>query len=210
MLTVENACFLGTGVNGVEELSRDGVVLVSLTWNGKNELASGHDTGEGLSGFGREAVAALEERGIVVDVSHLNDQGFEELLAVAKKPFAASHSNARSVCAHRRNLPDDFIREMARRRCLIGLNYCRNFLSDQGRGSMEDLWRHVERFLELGAGDCLALGSDYDGTDIHLDLCRAEKALGLYDFFTGRGLPPETAEAILFGNAWRFFQSALA
>ena len=184
--------------------------MMTLTWNGHNELASGHDTGEGFSPFGREAVAAMEERGILVDVSHLNDRGFEEQLDIAQKPFVASHSNARSVCAHRRNLPDAFIQEMVRRGGLIGLNYCRNFLSDEGRGSMEDLWRHVERFLELGAGDCLALGSDYDGTDIHLDLRRAEKALGLYDFFTGRGPPPETAEAILFGNAWRFFQSALA
>ena len=209
VLTVEGGSALGGALERVDTLWDAGARMLTLTWNGQNELASGNDTAAGLSGFGREAVAALEERGIVVDVSHLNDRGFEELLAVAKKPFAASHSNARSVCAHRRNLPDDFIREMARRHCLIGLNYCRNFLSDQGRGSMEDLWRHVERFLELRAGDCLALGSDYDGTDIHLDLCRAEKALGLYDFFTGRGLPPETAEAILFGNAWRFFQSAL-
>ena len=210
LLTVEGGSALGGRPERVETLWDAGVRMMALTWNGQNELASGHDTGAGFSAFGREAVAAMEERGMVVDVSHLNDRGFEELLGFAKKPFAASHSNARSVCAHRRNLPDDFIREMVRRRGLIGLNYCRYFLSDEGRGDLEDLWRHVERFLALGAEDCLALGSDYDGADMHPDLDGVEKALGLYGFLTGRGLPPETAEKILFGNAWRFFAAAIA
>lgn len=210
LLTVEGGSALGGELERVETLWAAGVRMMTLTWNGENELASGHDTGAGFSAFGREAVAAMEERGMVIDASHLNDRGFEELLGFAKKPFAASHSNARSVCAHRRNLPDAFIQEMVRRGGLIGLNYCRDFLSDGGRGDLEDLWRHVERFLELGAEDCLALGSDYDGADMHPDLDGVEKALGLYDFLTGRGLPPEAAEKILFGNAWRFFAAALS
>ena len=210
LLTVEGGSALGGELERVETLWNAGVRMMTLTWNGKNELASGHDTAEGFSSFGREAVAAMEEKGILVDVSHLNDRGFEELLGIAKKPFVASHSNARSVCKHRRNLPDDFIREMVKRQGLIGLNYCQSFLSDEGRGNLEDLWRHVERFLELGAEKCLALGSDYDGTDIHSDLDSVEKALGLYDFLIRRGLPEETAEDILFGNAWRFFQAALS
>lgn len=210
LLTVEGGSALGGKLERMDTLWDAGVRMMTLTWNGHNELASGHDTGEGFSSFGREAVAAMEERGILVDVSHLNDRGFEELLDIAKKPFAASHSNARSVCAHRRNLPDAFIQEMVRRGGLIGLNYCRNFLSDEGRGDLEDLWRHAERFLELGAEKCLALGSDYDGTGIHSDLDSVEKALGLYDFLVRRGLAEETAEDILFGNAWRFFQAALS
>ena len=210
VLTAEGGSALGGKPERVETLWDAGVRMMALTWNGQNELASGHNTAAGFSAFGREAVAAMEERGMVVDVSHLNDRGFEELLGFAKKPFAASHSNARSVCAHRRNLPDDFIREMVRRRGLIGLNYCRYFLSDEGRGDLEDLWRHVERFLALGAEDCLALGSDYDGADMHPDLDGVEKALGLYDFLVERGLPAETAEGIVFGNAWRFFQAALS
>ena len=210
LLTVEGGSALGGRLERVDTLWNAGVRMMTLTWNGKNELASGHDTAEGFSAFGREAVAAMEERGIVVDVSHLNDQGFEELLGIAKKPFAASHSNARSVCKHRRNLPDDFIREMVKRGGLIGLNYCQDFLSDDGRGNLEDLWRHVERFLELGAEQCLALGSDYDGANIHPDLDGVEKSLGIYPFLLERGLSEETAGNILFGNAWRFFQQALS
>ena len=210
LLTVEGGSALGGELERVETLWNAGVRMMTLTWNGKNELASGHDTAEGFSAFGREAVAAMEEKGILVDVSHLNDRGFEELLGIAKKPFVASHSNARSVCRHRRNLPDDFIREMVKRQGLIGLNYCQSFLSEEGRGNLEDLWRHVERFLELGAEKCLALGSDYDGADIHPDLDGVEKALEIYPFLLERGLSEETAGDILFGNAWRFFQQALS
>ena len=155
-------------------------------------------------------MAELERRGVLVDVSHLNDRGFEDLLAVAKKPFAASHSNARSVCGHRRNLPDEFIREMAARGGLIGLNYACSFLSDSGVGSLDDLYRHVCRFLELGAGECLALGSDYDGTDIHPDLDSVEKSLGIRDYLVSRGIPAQTADGIVFDNAWRFFRTWLA
>ena len=198
VLTVEGGAVLAGQLERVETIWNAGVRMLTLTWNGPNELASGHDTPGGLTDFGREAVAELERRGVLVDVSHLNDRGFEDLLAVAKKPFAASHSNARSVCGHRRNLPDEFIREMAARGGLIGV------------GSLDDLYRHVCRFLELGAGECLALGSDYDGTDIHPDLDSVEKSLGIRDYLVSRGIPAQTADGIVFDNAWRFFRTWLA
>ena len=206
ILTVEGGAVLAGRLERVQAIHDAGVRMLTLTWNGPNELGSGHDTPGGLTAFGREALAEMERLGVVADVSHLNDRGFEDLLAAAKKPFVASHSNARSVCGHRRNLPDEFIREMAVRGGLIGLNYAQSFLSEDRRGDREDLLRHVRRFLELGAGECLALGSDYDGTDIHPDLDAPEKIPELYEFLTGRGVPAETAKGILFGNAWRFFQ----
>ena len=209
VLTVEGGAVLAGQLERVEAIRAAGVRMLTLTWNGANELGSGHDTGAGLTAFGREAVAELERQGILVDVSHLNDRGFEDLLAVAKRPFVASHSNARSVCAHRRNLPDPFIREMVRRGGLIGLNYARSFLSGDGGGGLDDLYRHVCRFLELGADACLALGSDYDGTDIHPDLDSVEKCPGIYDYLVSRGIPARTAEGILFENAWRFFNKWL-
>ena len=141
----------------------------------------------------------------MVDVSHLNDRGFEELLGFAQKPFAASHSNARAVCGHRRNLPDEFIREMVRREGLIGLTYCRSFLSDDGRGSLDDLYRHVCHFLELGAEKCIALGSDYDGAEVHEDLDSVEKSLRIGEYLTAHGISQDIADGLCFENAWRFF-----
>lgn len=205
LLTVEGGAVLAGKLERVQAVFDKGVRMMTLTWNGENELASGHDTAKGFTPFGREAVAEMERLGMLVDVSHLNDRGFEELLGFAKKPFVASHSDARAVCGHWRNLPDEFIREMARRGGLIGLNFAQSFLSEDNRGDLDDLYRHVCHFLELGAGKCLALGSDYDGTDIHPDLDSVEKSLGIYGYLTGHGIPAETAEGICFGNAWRFF-----
>ncbi len=206
LLTIEGGAALAGQVERVQAVYDAGVRMMTLTWNGSNELASGHDTENGFSAFGREAVAEMERLGVIVDVSHLNDRGFEDLLGFVKKPFAASHSNARAVCGHRRNLPDAFIREMVRREGLIGLTYARPFLSDDGRGSLDDFYRHVCHFLELGAEKCIALGSDYDGAGVHPELDSVEKSLKIGEYLTEHGISREIAEGICFGNAWRFFE----
>lgn len=206
LLTVEGGAALAGRLERVRTLYDAGVRMMTLTWNGPNELASGHDTANGFSVFGREAVAEMERQGMIVDVSHLNDRGFEELLSFAQKPFVASHSNARAVCGHRRNLPDAFIQEMVRREGLIGLTYCNAFVSDDSRGSLDDFYRQVCHFLELGAERCVALGSDYDGAGIHSDLDSVEKSLRIADYLTAHGISGETAENLSFGNAWRFFR----
>lgn len=209
-LTVENGSVLAGDLSRVELLRSQGVRCITLTWNGENEIGSGHTTNHGLSGFGREAVSEMERQGILVDVSHLNDAGFDDLLTAAKKPFAATHSNARAICSHKRNLTDEQIREMVQRDCLIGLNYYVRFLRDDGMAAgLDDLWAHVEHFLSLGAEQNLALGSDFDGADLPECLNTPAKAAGLYDYFRCRGLTQAQAEGILFRNAQSFFQKNL-
>lgn len=208
ILTVENGSALAGRLDRVEVLARDGVRMMTLTWNGENEIGSGNGTDHGLSHFGREAIRALEQAGIWVDASHLNDKGFDGLLETAEKPFVASHSNARTVCGHRRNLTDEQIGEMVSRRCLIGLNYYNAFLREDGLpATLDDLWRHVEHFLELGAERCLALGSDADGADLPSGLDSPERFAGLYAYFLDRGLSPAAAEGILWKNAFAFFKT---
>lgn len=209
ILTVENGSALNGCLERVNVLARDGVKMMTLTWNGQNQIASGWNTEEGLSSFGRAVIPDMEEQGILVDVSHLNDRSFFDVLDVVKKPFVASHSNARSVCGHRRNLTDDQIREMVRRRCLIGLNYADAFLREGGGAQPDDFFRHVERFLELGAGDCLALGSDFDGAVIPSWLDAPQKAAGLETMLLERGLPPALCEKLMYGNALAFFRANL-
>lgn len=210
ILTVENGSALAGRLDRVELLARDGVRMITLTWNGENEIGSGNVTDHGLSPFGREAVREMERQGILADVSHLNDKGLDDFLSFAQKPFAASHSNARAVCGHRRNLTDEQIREMAGRGCLIGLNYSQDFLRTGDRPALlDDLYRHVEHFLELGAEHCLALGSDADGTDVPPGLDCPERFAGLYQYLLDRGLSPEQADGILWKNALNFFKICL-
>ena len=206
-LSVENGSALAGDLDRVPLLAADGVKAVTLTWNGENEVGSGHQTEHGLSPFGKQVIPQLEKYGILVDVSHLNDAGFADLLEVAERPFAATHSNARAVAAHKRNLTDGMIREMVRRKCLIGLNYFVAFLrEDRKVESLDDLYRHVDHFLSLGAEKCLALGSDFDGAELPECLSSPEKAAGIYSYLLGRGLPEQVVSGILYQNALDFLR----
>ena len=209
-LTIENGSALAGNITRVKKLADDGVRCMTLTWNGENELGSGHTTTHGMTDFGRQAVHEMEDCGILVDVSHLNDAGYADLFETARRPFVATHSNARAVCSHKRNLTDDRIREMVRRGCLIGLNYCKSFITDGGTGdSPEDLYRHIEHFFNLGAYKNLALGSDFDGATLPTYLNSPEKAAALYEYFLDQGMSTELAEGILFRNAEEFFEKNL-
>lgn len=209
-LTIENGSALAGNITRVKKLADDGVRCMTLTWNGENELGSGHTTTHGMTDFGRQAVHEMEDCGILVDVSHLNDAGYADLFETARRPFVATHSNARAVCSHKRNLTDDMIREMVRRGCLIGLNYCKSFITDGGTGdSPEDLYRHIEHFFKLGAYKNLALGSDFDGATLPTYLNSPEKAAALYEYFLDQGMSTELAEGILFRNAEEFFEKNL-
>lgn len=205
-LTVENGAVLGRDLRRVETLSQAGVVMLTLTWNGENAIASGTQTDHGLSPFGREAVKELLRQRIVLDVSHMNDRGFWDLMEWTDAPVAASHSNARAVCPHPRNLTDQQAREIARRGGLVGLNYYSPFLRADGcAAEWEDVYRHTAHFLELGLEHCLALGSDFDGADMPPCLDGCEKVPRLGNFLEMR-LGREQTERILWKNALQFFQ----
>lgn len=153
---------------------------------------------------------ALEDARIVVDVSHLNDEGFADLLEVARRPFAASHSNARSVCNVPRNLTDDEFRAIRDRRGVVGLNYYRGFIVERecpaaGEATFDELCAHVEHFLDLGGEDTLALGSDYDGSDVPewLDCC--EKVEDFHARMVAR-FGQAVVDKIFFENAQAFFE----
>lgn len=209
LLTVENGSVLAGSLERVARLVEDGVRAVTLTWNGENELGSGHESDRGLTDFGKRAVRELERCGILADASHLNDRGFYDLLDVAQKPFLVTHSNARAVCAHPRNLTDDMIRELVRRGCLIGLNYYVRFLRDDDAPcTLDDLYRHAARFFELGAERCLALGSDFDGAALPECLSSPSRALDFYDYLLDR-VPRELADGVFYRNAQEFFERNL-
>lgn len=209
-LSIENGSALAGDLNRAKVVADEGVRALTLVWNGENELGSGHTTDHGLSDFGKAMVPELEKQGIIVDISHLNDSGFNDLLKIAKKPFMATHSNARAVCSHKRNLTDDMIREMVRRDCLIGLNYFVKFIKDDGEvKNLDDLYRHVEHFFALGAEKNLALGSDFDGAVLPECLSTPTDVAGLYKYFLSKGLTQRQAEGIMYKNAEHFLQKNL-
>ena len=209
-LSVENGSAFAGDLSRIEKLKRQGVCAVTLTWNGENELGSGNVTDRGLTDFGRAAVREMERCGILVDVSHLNDAGLEDVFETAEKPFVATHSNARAICAHKRNLTDAQVKEMVRRRCLIGLNYYGVFLRDDGNvRSLDDLYRHIAHFFDLGAQKDLALGSDFDGADLPECLSSPEKIAEAYGYLLSRGLTQQEIDGIFYDNARAFLRANL-
>jgi membrane dipeptidase len=204
VLTIENGKLLAAGDGMFEEIEQAGVAMVTLTWNAENPLGSGHDTHHGLTAFGRRAVSELERRHIAVDVSHLNDEGFDDVAACAKRPLAASHSNSRAVCDVPRNLTDDQFRRIRDSGGIVGLNFCRSFVSASADPTPDELLAHLEHWLDLGGEDVVALGSDYDGCEVPswLEPCDAVAGLaGLLERRFGR----ELADKVLFANAFSFF-----
>ena len=209
LFTVEGASFLeddGTADARFDALAEAGVRMVTLTWNGPNALGSGNDARHGLTAFGRATVRELEGRRIAVDVSHLNDAGFKDVCAVAERPFAASHSNARAVCGHPRNLADWQLRELADRGGVAGLNFCRSFLSDaHADPTRDDMLRQVDHVLEVVGEDVLALGSDYDGCDVPSWLDPCDRVADLHALLAGQ-FGNNIADKVFFGNARAFFE----
>lgn len=208
LLTVENASPLGTDLGVVEEFAADGVKMVTLTWNGQNSLGSGNTTLEGLSSFGKQAIHAFEKNKIIVDVSHLNDAGFRDVLDVAQRPFVATHSNSRVICGHPRNLTDEQFIEIRDRGGLVGITYCPSFIADAPQGkevSFDQLSFHIDHFLNLDGALTLALGSDFDGCDCPSWIHAAENIPAFYVAVAER-FGKDIADRMFYQNAQDFFQ----
>lgn len=205
LLTVENGSALGGRLERVAALAADGVRMMTLTWNAQNELAGGQESEAGFSPFGRSVVAAMEQHGIVADVSHLCETAFWELERFATRPYVASHSNCRAVHDHPRNLTDDQIRALAARGGIIGLTYHLPFVCGAADACFDDLCRHLEQLLRVGGGQVAALGSDFDGGTAPSCLCRSEQVANLADCLMERFGKPLAAQ-VLGGNALAFFE----
>ena len=197
-----------------------GVRLLTLTWNYPNEL--GHpnynlykeNTTQGLTTKGREFVDRMEELGMLIDISHLSDAGFYDVVESSKKPFVASHSNARMITPCVRNLTDDMIRKIGERGGLIGLNFCMEFLLTQAElnasaNIIEAVVKHAQHIINVGGIDCLGLGSDFDGIDTNTELRGAQDMERLWDIFKKIKLSKYDIEKIFYKNAIRIFRDVL-
>ena len=137
---------------------------IGLTWNHRNQIGAGPWESGGLSVFGKELIKEMDRLGVVVDISHLNIDGFWDVMKESSKPIIASHSNVRALTDHPRNLHDDQIQALAERGGLVGMNFCAAFLNKkEAEASVNDVLDHIEHIAGLVGSDHIALGSDFDG-----------------------------------------------
>lgn len=170
--------------------------------------------GNGLTPMGFAFLERMEELGMIPDVSHLSDEGFYDVARVAKKPFAASHSNARTICPHPRNLTDDMIRILADKGGIMGLNYYPPFVAKQGSATKEAdrrqaLIRHAVHIVKVGGIEVLGLGGDFDGMDGDGCLKSVQEVPQLEEDFCKAGFTPRQIDRIFAENVLRFYRDLL-
>ena len=203
--------------------------MLTLTWNYQNELGSPNidrkkkptlqdtfvpNVSDGMTEMGFAFVERMEELGMIVDVSHLSDAGFWDVARRAKRPFVASHSNARQICPCVRNLTDETIRALAEKGGVTGLNFCADFLTKAQEntpnpGTVEAVVRHAKHIVKVGGMECLGLGSDFDGIDTHAELPGADAMERLWHALVKGGFTQDQADAVFGGNVLRLYREVL-
>ncbi|MCF0228826.1 MAG: dipeptidase [Parasporobacterium sp.] len=225
LLTIEEGGCCQGNTSVLRIMHELGVRIMTLTWNYENELAYPNsvpgnaaivypcaaDTKNGLKDKGIEFVQEMERLGILIDVSHLSDAGFWDVVKHTKKPFIASHSNARALCGHCRNLTDDMIRVIAERGGITGLNYCASFLEEgeNPRSRVEFMAKHAAYIKNVGGIDILGLGSDFDGIEGDLEMYDASCLPMLERELKKQHFTENEIEKIFHGNAERVLKEVL-
>ena len=201
-------------------LYRLGARMMTFTWNYENSLAwPGREGGlpeteKGLKERGFEILEEMEALGMIVDVAHLSDAGIWDVLRTAKKPFVASHSNARSLASHARNLTDEMIRAIAEKGGVIGINYYCNFLEDIPEGGRQisrisRMVEHMKHIRQVGGAGCIGLGSDFDGIYGEGEIGNSAGLPRLAEAMESAGFTAGEVEAVFHGNVLRLYREVL-
>lgn len=169
VLTVEDGVPLEGKMERLEEFYQKGVRLISFTWNYENSLGFPNSKdpeimNRGLKQFGLDCIARMNELGMLVDVSHLSDGGFWDVVKHSKKPFMASHSCCRALCNHTRNLTDEMLHALGEKGGVVGINFASQFLNEGAEYTdIQSVVRHMLHIRDKAGLDALGFGSDFDG-----------------------------------------------
>lgn len=184
VLTIEGPAGFGFDPELLEDLYRIGFRITTLGWNEKNVLTGSHVTGGGLTDQGKAFVKEAQRLGMIVDVSHISDEGFWDIMDITEAPIIATHSNSRAVHNVSRNITDDMFREICNTGGVVGINQYADFLGDTP--TLNTVCNHIIHFMEMDPdGNHIGLGGDLDGCDV------------LADGFTGVESYPDMANCLL-------------
>lgn len=210
VLAIEGGGALNGDLSAIRRVFDAGVRMLTLTWNGENELGFGQPDKGGLTDFGKEALRLMEDTGILADVSHLSERGFWDVCELARRPFLASHSNLKALCPHPRNLTDDQFKAILRAGGVCGVNLCPIFLAEDGNADFESVERHLYRFLDLGGEKSVVMGADFDGvTELPDGVAGLSSIPALMEYLAGRGYAETLIDAVFFGNLKDFLLRTL-
>lgn len=201
ILTLEGTAGFGHDPALLEDLYAIGFQISSLGWNEQNPLTGSHMTGGGLTDQGREYVKEAQRLGMLIDVSHISDEGFWDILKITNAPIIATHSNSRTICDNSRNLTDDMFRAICETGGLAGYNVCAEFTGENP--TIDTVCDHIFHLMELDpSGKHIALGGDLDGiTAMPQGFEGVQSYPVLANRLLERGLDEKTVMDIYWNNA---------
>ncbi len=213
ILTIEEGGVLQGEMDKLIHFYNRGVRSIVLTWNYENEIGYPNymytHKDKGLKPFGIEVVKKMNELGMIVDVSHLSDAGFWDCIKYSSMPIIASHSNARSVHDHPRNLTDEMILALRDKGGVMGINFYSGFLDGSNLSKVSSIVKHIKYIRNLAGIDVIALGTDYDGITCELEIEDISKIDMLAQALANEGFTKEEIDKIFYKNALRVYNEVV-
>lgn len=206
ILTIEGPAGFGFDPELLTDLYNVGFRISTLGWNEKNPLTGSHMTGGGLTDLGREYVKEAQRLGMIVDVSHVSDEGFWGIMEITQAPIVATHSNSRSVCPVSRNITDDMFRSICDTGGVVGINLYPAFLGENA--SIDTVCDHILHFMEMDPdAQHICLGGDLDGIEtLPADFTGIQDYNKLADALATKGLSEQLIYNIFWNNAMEVFK----
>jgi membrane dipeptidase len=190
-----------------------GIRSLTLTWNQRNQLADGMGetvTKGGLTTFGREVVREMNRLGMLIDIAHLSEAGFWDVLSLSEQPVAVTHACCAALHEHARNLTNEQLQALAENEGIIGINYCPHFLGKQKKITLDHVIAHLEYAVSVAGINHVGLGSDFDGIDkTPQGLEDVAKVPALIEKMLQRGWHEEEVKKIMGGNFIRVLETVL-
>ncbi|WP_061316452.1 dipeptidase [Clostridium botulinum] len=213
LLTIEEGAALEGTLYNLRNFYRLGVRLITLTWNFPNEIGFPNCKKEfmskGLTPFGLEVVEEMNKLKMIIDVSHLSDGGFYDVVKYSKSPFVASHSNARTITNHPRNLTDDMIKILSNKGGVMGINFEKTFLGQSEEGKISEMISHIKHIKNVGGIDVMCIGSDFDGIETPSEIKSSDEIEKLINALKKESFYESEIEKILYKNALRVIKEIL-
>lgn len=207
VFTIEGPAGIRFDPGRLAELADRGLAMTTLGWNENNPLAGSHATGGGLTAQGREYVRTAQAHGVAIDVSHLSERAFWNIMDMTQAPVSASHSNSRAVHGVSRNLTDEQFKAIAASGGVAGLNLYNDFLGAEPV-TLDTVCDHVLHWLDLGGEKAIALGGDLDGCEaVPQGFTGVDCYPGLAQALLNRGVPEPIVEDIFWNNAMRMWKA---
>ncbi|HIM94815.1 MAG TPA: membrane dipeptidase [Campylobacterales bacterium] len=218
-LSIEEGEAIEGSLDKLRYFKEQGISLITLTWNYENALGYSNfewrDQTRGLKKRGFEVVEEMNHLDMLIDVSHLSDAGFQDLILNSKSPIIATHSNSRTMTNNPRNLSDTMLKQLADKGGITGINFFNNFLVDGELkeeleiSTIADMTRHIKHIRNVAGVDVIALGSDFDGILNSVEIEDISHMYKLSDALYSSGFSSDEVEKIFYKNSMRIIKDVL-